>query len=168
MPNENNVNTEPVVLTDAATAFLERVEATRAESSGPRFKVNTDRFTANMGEFYSNMAIVRTPNYDIPSTKGFGPSTAVTLASLDDGRRYTWWVSNTFEQERLQKTVDNAIENGANYPLSVEFVRHKKMSKNGNEYNVLTIQVVASGEDVALPAVPEDQKEEWVDDEASE
>ena len=54
----------------------------------------------------------------------------------------TWWVSNTFEQERLRKTVDGAIANGASFPLEVEFVRHKKMSKAGNEYNALVLQIV--------------------------
>ena len=78
-----------------------------------------------------------------------------------DGRRYTWWVSNTFEQERLQKTIDGSVSNGGSYPLEVEFVRHRKTSKNGNEYNVLSIQVTNSGEDVTLPDVPEDQLEEY-------
>ena len=45
--------------------------------------------------------------------------------------------------------------------MEVEFVRHKKMSKNGNEYNVLSIAVINSGDDVTLPDVPEDQLEEW-------
>ena len=101
MPTDENITAEPVVLTDEASAFLERVEADRAANAGPRMRVNTDRFTAEQGHYYNNLAIVRTPNYDIPSQKGFGPSTAVTLADLGDGRRYTWWVSNTFEQETL-------------------------------------------------------------------
>tara|TARA_B100000073_G_scaffold62805_1_gene46467 strand:+ start:245 stop:748 length:504 start_codon:yes stop_codon:yes gene_type:complete len=161
MPAENEMNAEPIVLTDEASAFLERVEADRAANAGPRFRVNTDRFTAEQGHYYSNLAIVRTPNYDIPSQKGYGPSTAVTIADLSDGRRFTWWVSNTFEQERLQKTIENTISNGGSFPMEVEFVRHKKMSKNGNEYNVLSIAVINSGDDVTLPDVPEDQLEEW-------
>jgi hypothetical protein len=161
MPTDENITAEPVVLTDEASAFLERVEADRAANAGPRMRVNTERFTAEQGHYYNNLAIVRTPNYDIPSQKGFGPSTAVTLADLGDGRRYTWWVSNTFEQERLQKTIDGSVSNGGSYPLEVEFVRHRKTSKNGNEYNVLSIQVTNSGEDVTLPDVPEDQLEEY-------
>jgi len=161
MPAETEINNEPIVLTDEASAFLERVEADRAANDSPKFRVNTERFTAEQGHYYSNYAIVRTPNYEIPSQKGFGPSTAVTIADLGDGRRYTWWVSNTFEQERLQKTLENAISNGQSYPFEVEFVRHKKMSKNGNEYNVLSIAVTNSGDDVTLPAVPEDQLEVW-------
>ena len=94
---ETEMNTEPIVLTDEASAFLDRVEADRAANAGPKFRVNTDRFTAEQGHYYSNFAIVRTPNYEIPSQKGYGPSTAVTIADLSDGRRYTWWVSNTFE-----------------------------------------------------------------------
>ena len=162
VPTETEISNEPIVLTDEASAFLDRVEADRAANAGPRFRVNTDRFTAEQGHYYSNFAIVRTPNYDIPSQKGYGPSTAVTIADLGDGRRYTWWVSNTFEQERLVKTLDNAISNGQSYPFEVEFVRHKKMSKNGNEYNVLSIGITNSGDDVALPDVPEDQLEEWI------
>jgi hypothetical protein len=159
---ETEINTEPIVLTDEATAFLDRVEADRAANAGPKFRVNTDRFTAEQGHYYSNFAIVRTPNYEIPSQKGYGPSTAVTIADLSDGRRYTWWVSNTFEQERLQKTLENAVSNGDSYPFAVEFVRHKKMSKNGNEYNVLSIAITDSGDAVNLPQVPEDQLEEWI------
>ena len=71
----------------------------------------------------------------------------------------TWWVSNTFEQERLKKTVDGAIADGANFPLEVEFVRHKKMSKAGNEYNALVLQIVNTGDAVEVPPVPEDQLE---------
>ncbi len=164
MTTEENLMAEPVVLTDEASAFLERVEADRANNSGPRFRVNTDRFTAEQGHYYNNLAIVRSPNYDIPSTKGFGPSTAVTIADLSDGRRHTWWVSNTFEQERLVKTIDATIANGGSYPMAIEFVRHKKMSKNGNEYNVLSIQVVDSGDSVNLPDVPEDQLEAYTED----
>ena len=61
----------------------------------------------------------------------------------------------------LQKTIENTISNGGSFPMEVEFVRHKKMSKNGNEYNVLSIAVINSGDDVTLPDVPEDQLEEW-------
>ena len=122
-------------------------------------RVVTERFNAELGQYYNNLAIVRTPNYDIPSQKGYNDSTAVTLARLDDGRRMTWWVSNTFEQERLRKTVDGAIANGASFPLEVEFVRHKKMSKAGNEYNALVLQIVNTGDAVEVPPVPEDQLE---------
>ena len=71
-------------------------------------------------------------------------------------------VSNTFEQERLVKTIDATIANGGSYPMAIEFVRHKKMSKNGNEYNVLSIAITDSGDAVNLPQVPEDQLEEWI------
>tara|TARA_R100000152_G_C6750371_1_gene174004 strand:- start:313 stop:819 length:507 start_codon:yes stop_codon:yes gene_type:complete len=163
MPKNDDVNAEPVVMTDEATAFLERVEAQKSDR--PQMRVVTDRFDAEMGHYYNNLAIVRTPNYDIPSQKGYNDSTAVTLARLDDGRRLTWWVSNTFEQERLKKSVDAAIGNGASFPLEIEFVRHKKMSKAGNEYNVLSLQITNTGEAVEVPPVPEDQLQEVVAEE---
>ena len=158
MPKDTEVNAEPVVMTDEANAFLERMETEK--SSRPQTRVVTERFNAELGQYYNNLAIVRTPNYDIPSQKGYNDSTAVTLARLDDGRRMTWWVSNTFEQERLKKTVEGAIANGASFPLEVEFVRHKKMSKGGNEYNALVLQIINTGDAVEVPAVPADQLEE--------
>ena len=100
-------------MTDEAECFLERMESQK--SSRPQMRVVTERFNAELGQYYNNLAIVRTPNYDIPSQKGYNDSTAVTLARLDDGRRMTWWVSNTFEQERLKKTVDGAIADGTNF-----------------------------------------------------
>jgi len=157
MPKNNDVNAEPVVMTDEASAFLERMESQK--TSRPQMRVVTERFNAELGQLYNNLAIVRTPNYDIPSQKGYNDSTAVTLARLDDGRRMTWWVSNTFEQERLKKTIDGAITDGANFPLEIEFVRHKKMSKAGNEYNALVLQIVNTGDSVEVPPVPEDQLE---------
>ena len=42
MPAETEINNEPIVLTDEASAFLERVEADRAANAGPRFRVNTE------------------------------------------------------------------------------------------------------------------------------
>ena len=93
MPNENEIDNTPVPLTDEADAFINRLEAQVADT--PKRYVVTDRFVAEQGTLYQGFAIVRTPNYDIPSQKGFGPSTAVEIARLDDGRRFTWWVSNT-------------------------------------------------------------------------
>ena len=162
MPNENEIENTPVPLTDEAEAFVSRLEAEVAEK--PRRFVSTDRFNAEQGTLYQNFAIVRTPNYDIPSQKGYGPSTAVEIANLDDGRRLTWWVSNQYEQEHLKRAVDVAEENGLSFPLEIQFVRHKKVSKNGNEYNKLTIEVINSGEDVEVPAVPEDQWTEVSDE----
>ena len=49
MPTETEISNEPIVLTDEASAFLDRVEADRAANAGPRFRVNTDRFTAEQG-----------------------------------------------------------------------------------------------------------------------
>ena len=157
MPKENEIEIEnaPVPLTDEALAFVSRLEGERSEQ--PRRYVNTDRFNAEQGVLYTNIAIVRTPNYDIESKKGYNPSTAVELARLDDGRRLTWWVSNQYEQEHLKRAIDNASENGLAFPLEIQFVRHKKMSKNGNEYNRLDLEIVNSGETVDVPAVPDDQ-----------
>ena len=154
--NENFENTPPTPLTDEAEAFISRLEAQVADT--PRRYVVTDRFVAESGTLYQGFAIVRTPNYDIPSQKGFGPSTAVEIARLDDGRRFTWWVSNQYEQEHLKRTIDVSAEKGLDFPLEVQFVRHKKVSKNGNEYNKLTIEVINNGESVDdVPAVPDDQ-----------
>ena len=160
MPNADEIVNNPVPLTDEAAAFVSRKESEVADGAGPRRFVETERFVAEQGSLYTNLAIVKEPNYDIPSQKGYGPSSAVELARLDDGRRLTWWVSNTFEQEQLKRTIDGAIANDASYPLEVQFVRHKKMSKNGNEYNKLSIEVVNNGDAVELPAVPDDQ---WIE-----
>jgi len=155
MPNEIEIENTPTPLTDEADAFVNRLEAQVADT--PRRYVVTDRFVAEQGTLYQGYAIVRTPKYDIPSQKGYGPSTAVEIARLDDGRRFTWWVSNTFEQEQLKRTIDSSAENGLDFPLEVAFVRHQKMSKNGNQYNKLTIEVINNGESVDVPTVPDDQ-----------
>tara|TARA_R110000765_G_scaffold57935_3_gene113218 strand:- start:755 stop:1252 length:498 start_codon:yes stop_codon:yes gene_type:complete len=158
MPNTNEIVNNPVPLTDEAAAFVSRMEAEVENNTGQKRFVETDRFVAEQGSLYTNLAIVKEPNYDIPSQKGFGPSSAVELARLDNGRRLTWWVSNTFEQEQLKKTIDGAIANDASYPLEVQFVRMKKVAKeSGNEYNKLQIEVVNNGDAVELPAVPDDQ-----------
>ena len=164
MPNNDEIENAPVPLTDEAAAFVSRKEAEAADNAGPRRYVDTERFVAEQGSLYTNLAIVKEPNYDIPSQKGYGPSSAVELARLDDGRRLTWWVSNQFEQEQLKRTIDGAIANDASYPLEVQFVRHKKVSKNGNEYNKLTIEVINSGDTVEVPAVPDDQWTEVSDE----
>ena len=45
-------------------------------------RVVTERFNAELGQYYNNLAIVRTPNYDIPSQKGYNDSTALLLLAL--------------------------------------------------------------------------------------
>jgi len=166
MPSETQIENPPVPLTDEAAAFVGRIEADVSDQ--PRRFVVTDRFTAEQGTLYQGYAIVRTPNYDIPSKMGYGPSTAVELARLDDGRRVTLWVSNQYEQEHLKRLIDTAAEDGKAFPLEINFVRHKKVSKNGNEYNKLTIELINSGDSVEVPAVPDDQWGEAVSSETTE
>lgn len=57
MPNENEIEIEnpPVPLTDEALAFVSRLEGERSEQ--PRRYVNTDRFSAEQGVLYTNIAI---------------------------------------------------------------------------------------------------------------
>ena len=47
MPKNNDVNAEPVVMTDEASAFLERMESQK--TSRPQMRVVTERFNAELG-----------------------------------------------------------------------------------------------------------------------
>jgi hypothetical protein len=141
MPSETQIENPPAPLTDEAAAFVGRIEANVSDQ--PRRFVVTDRFTAEQGTLYQGYAIVRTPNYDIPSKMGYGPSTAVELARLDDGRRVTLWVSNQYEQEHLKRLIDTAAEDGKAFPLEIATRRlaRTETSTTNSQLNLSTAEI---------------------------
>jgi hypothetical protein len=88
----------------------------------------------------------------------YGVSTAVRLIEPSEGRRQTLWLTG-YEQEHMKNFVQNSLDNGASYPLEVQFVRHKVEGRNGRTYNRFSAKLLSSGEDVVVPPVPADQLE---------
>ena len=73
----------------------------------------TDRFVPEQGPLYSGLAIIRVSD-PIPSKRGFGPSTAVTLVDLETGKRMTW----RLKLKRREKLYRRAVPDGEHDPFS--------------------------------------------------
>lgn len=100
--------------------------------------------------------------YIVESYKGgiegdFGESTVVNMIDTNnDGRRVAMWLGS-FEQAHFTQFVEGCSANGQDLPLQVSFLRHKVQGKNDKLYNKITFRLDASGDDVLIPAVPDDQ-----------
>lgn len=158
-------NEQPTPLSDDAVAFLEannvNIEGGPSPNEGPKRHVETERFIPDRNMLHTGYAIEFEPR-EVPSQKGYNDSLAVRLCRLEDGRRLTWWVGNSIEQERLTDAIGQWREAGGNYPFEVQFVRDQPTSRNGRQYNRLTIN--STGSNIELPAVPEDQWTEVTED----
>jgi hypothetical protein len=132
---------------DDLTAF--EAETTEERSVDRRPYETHDRFDPEFDILYSGLAIIQKPKGDIPSNKGFGPSTVTQIVDLENGNRMVWWLSNRFEQEHLHRAVNEILEKGGDFPIEVKFSRRKKVAQqSGNTYNQLLLKVVAWGDDV--------------------
>jgi|TARA_B100000282_G_scaffold296874_1_gene280719 hypothetical protein len=140
-------------------AFLAELEQEQKENGGTRNYVNRDTLKVPISEDtgYSDMM----KGYIIEGfTEGiegqYGVSTAVRVIEPTEGRRQTLWLTG-YEQEHLKTFVQNALDEDASYPFEVQFVRHKVEGRNGRKYNRFSVKMLASGENVMVPPVPEDQ-----------
>jgi len=140
-------------------AFLAEVESEQKENQGPRTYVNRDTLKVAIDEDsgYSEMF----EGYILEGyTEGiegqYGVSTAVRLIDPSDGRRMTLWLTG-YEQEHLKNFVQSSLDNDASYPMTIKFVRHKVDGRNGRRYNRFSAKLLASGEEVIVPPVLDEQ-----------
>lgn len=137
-------------------AFLAEV-AENTPASTPTAYPSRDRLKAEFDTLYNG--------YIIESFKGgiegeYGESTVVNMIDTNnDGRRVALWLGG-FEQNHFSQFVESSVANGDEMPLQVSFLRHKVDGKNGRQYNKISLRLDASGDDVLVPAVPEDQLNE--------
>ena len=123
-------------------AFLEQAKAEAPETgSSTTVYPNRDRLQADFDTLYQGYII---EGYNEGIEGNYGVSTAVNVIDTNnEGRRMTLWVGG-FETNAL--------------PLQVSFVRTKQTSeKTGRTFNKLTLRLDAAGDDVVIPAMPEDQ-----------
>ncbi len=140
-------------------AFLEqaKAEAPLRESSATAYP-NRDRLQADFDTLYQGYIV---EGYNEGIEGQYGISTAVNVIDTNnDGRRMTLWVSG-FECNHFSQFIEGQAANGNALPLQVSFVRTKQTSeKTGRTFNKLTLRLDAAGDDVVVPAIPEDQMPE--------
>lgn len=140
-------------------AFLEqaKAEAPLRESATTAYP-NRDRLQADFDTLYQGYIV---EGYNEGIEGQYGISTAVNVIDTNnDGRRMTLWVSG-FECNHFSQFIEGQAANGNALPLQVSFVRTKQTSeKTGRTFNKLTLRLDASGDDVVIPAMPEDQMPE--------
>ena len=140
-------------------AFLEqaKAEAPLREQSGTAYP-NRDRLQADFDTLYQGYIV---EGYNEGIEGQYGISTAVNVIDTNnDGRRMTLWVSG-FECNHFSQFIEGQSANGNALPLQVSFVRTKQTSeKTGRTFNKLTLRLDAAGDDVVVPAIPEDQMPE--------
>lgn len=140
-------------------AFLEQAKAQAPTTTGSATVYpNRDRLQADFDTLYQGFII---EGYNEGIEGNYGISTAVNLIDTNnDGRRLTLWVSG-YECNHFSQFVEGQAANGNALPLQVSFVRTKQTSeKTGRTFNKLTLRLDASGDDVVIPAIPEDQMPE--------
>jgi len=139
-------------------AFLEQAKAEAPTTTGTTVYPNRDRLQADFDTLYQGYII---EGYNEGIEGNYGVSTAVNLIDTNnEGRRMTLWVSG-YECNHFSQFVEGQAANGNALPLQVSFVRTKQTSENtGRTFNKLTLRLDASGDDVVIPAIPEDQMPE--------
>jgi len=140
--------------------FLTEVQAEARENSNVRF-ITRDKLVCQIDKETGYSPLFE--GYILEGFTGgiegeYGESTAVRMVEPEAGRRVTLWLTG-YEQEHLKNAVAKWTEDGESFPMEVKFLRHKVPSKNGREYNRWSGQLLASGEGVVMPPVPEDQYE---------
>jgi hypothetical protein len=68
----------------------------------------------------------------------------------------TLWLSG-YCCEHFESIVNGAQNDGKTFPMTMDFLLHKKESSGGRTYNRFSAIVRDAGDDVTIPAVPEDQ-----------
>ena len=135
---------------------LSEVRAELAENSDRKFVVR-DTLKAEFDTLYKDYIV---EGYTPGIEGNYGVNTAVRVVEPKTGRRQTLWLSG-YEQEHFVNFVNALLESGKDYPFVCDFLRHKKTAAgSGNEYNRLSILLRASGDEVTVPAVPDDQYED--------
>lgn len=140
-------------------AFLAELEQEQKDNGGTRNYVERDtlKVPINPDTGYSEMKSGYILEGYTEGIEGqYGVSTAVRMIEPSEGRRVTLWLTG-YEQEHLKNFVQNALDNDSSYPFEVQFVRHKVDGRNGRQYNRFSVKMLSSGDDVAVPPVPEDQ-----------
>ena len=148
--------------------FLAEVEANGGNKNNSGKYINRDRLTAPISEEtgYSELFTGYILEGYTSGIEGqYGESTAVRVISPENGRRMTLWLTS-YEQEHLKSHISNWSEDGASYPMEIKFLRYKADSKNGRKYNRFSATLLSHGEDVTVPAVPEDQFQDVEEDES--
>tara|TARA_R110000803_G_scaffold194705_1_gene257847 strand:+ start:243 stop:695 length:453 start_codon:yes stop_codon:yes gene_type:complete len=137
-------------------AFLAEVAENTPASTTTAYP-SRDRLKAEFDTLYNG--------FIVESFKGgiageYGESTVVNMIDTNNsGRRVALWLGG-FEQNHFTQFVEASVANGDEMPLQVSFVRHKVDGKNDRQYNKISLRLDASGDDVLVPAVPEDQLNE--------
>ncbi len=137
-------------------AFLEQAKAEAPETgSSTTVYPNRDRLQADFDTLYQGYII---EGYNEGIEGNYGVSTAVNVIDTNnEGRRMTLWVGG-FETNHFAQFIEGQAANGNALPLQVSFVRTKQTSeKTGRTFNKLTLRLDAAGDDVVIPAMPEDQ-----------
>ena len=135
-------------------AFLAQA-AQEAPKSEAKVYPMRDRMKAEFDTLYQGFII---EGYNEGIEGEYGVSTAVNLIDTNnDGRRVTLWVGG-FETNHFSQFVEAQAANGNALPLQVSFVRTKQTSeKSGRTFNKMTLRLDAAGDDVVIPAIPDDQ-----------
>jgi hypothetical protein len=139
-------------------AFLEQAKAEAPQNATPTVYPNRDRLQAEFDTLYQGYIV---EGYNEGIEGQYGISTAVNLIDTNnEGRRMTLWVSG-YECNHFAQFIEGQAANGNALPLQVSFVRTKQTSeKTGRTFNKLTLRLDASGDDVVIPAIPDDQMPE--------
>lgn len=139
-------------------AFLEQAKAEAPQNATPTVYPNRDRLQAEFDTLYQGYIV---EGYNEGIEGQYGISTAVNLIDTNnEGRRMTLWVSG-YECNHFAQFIEGQAANGNALPLQVSFVRTKQTSeKTGRTFNKLTLRLDASGDDVVVPAIPDDQMPE--------
>jgi len=142
--------------------FLSEIENEKEESKGNVRFPTRDTLKTDRDVLYKDYLL---EGFSGGIEGNYGMNTAVRVIEPAEGRRQTLWLSG-YEQDHLNASVARALESGHTYPMQVTFLRHKDTSESGREYNRFSMKVTASGEDITVPPVPEDQYEEPTEDAA--
>jgi hypothetical protein len=137
-------------------AFLAEV-AENAPVSGTTVYPNRDRIKPEFDTLHTGYIV---ESYKAGIEGEYGESTVVNMIDTNnEGRRVAMWLGG-YEQSHFAQFVEGCAANGQDLPLQISFLRHKVQGKNDRQYNKLSVRLDASGDDVLIPAVPEDQMPE--------
>lgn len=137
--------------------FLSEIETEKAETKGNVRFPTRDTLQTERDVLYKDYLL---EGFSSGIEGNYGSNTAVRVIEPTEGRRQTLWLSG-YEQDHLNASISRALESGHTYPMQVTFLRHKDTAEaTGREYNRFSMKVTASGDDITVPAVPEDQYED--------
>ena len=134
-------------------SFLSEVAENTPTGTATAFP-SRDRLKADFDTLYEGYIV---ESYKGGITGEYGESTVVNMIDTNnDGRRVSLWLGG-FEQNHFTQFVEGCAANEQVLPLQITFLRHKVDGKNDRQYNKISLRLDAHGDDVLIPAVPEDQ-----------